>query len=64
MPFFVGEIFSCECYKRKNFFFYIMLSENILLLSKFTVILISKHMFHLNSLRLEKKENAKDFIGQ
>lgn len=32
--------------REKKIFFYIMLNENILLLSEFTVILISKHMFH------------------
>lgn len=41
-----------------------MLSENILLLSKFTVILISKHMFHPKLFEVEEKENAKDFIGK
>lgn len=44
----VGEIF-CVHYKGKIYFFYIMLSENfldVLLLSKFTMILISMHMFN------------------
>lgn len=52
--------FSCTS-QEKNIFFYIMLSENflhVLLLSKFTVILISKYMFNPELFEVAKEREC------